>query len=114
MAIAQSTLGHQVRASLGALQRPVEATDTTRRIQRLVAVFRLLVAVALLSVAATDLDPPLLEARYPQLFAVVGLGYALFAAAALALQWRRSEAATQLGPAVQVLGPSHQPRSTPV
>nr|MDJ0928970.1 PAS domain-containing protein [Gammaproteobacteria bacterium] len=94
MAIAEQTLQHQLREPLPDSAPPV-ATETTRRIQRLVAGFRLLVGLGLLLVALLQQQPPLLEPRYPQLFIAVALIYSLLAAFILALQWRAGAMATR-------------------
>lgn len=87
MALAQHTLKDTLQP--GPAATPVAPpTDTARRIERLVAAFRLLVGLALLIVALLSREPPLLEIRYPQLFLLAALSYSVFAVAALALRWR--------------------------
>lgn len=90
MAFAEQSL--QEPLPRGSAEAQSAVPDTARRIQRLVAAFRLLVGVALLLVALLKRDPPLLDARYPELFLVVAMGYAIVAAAVLVSPWRQPAA----------------------
>ncbi|UCG73100.1 MAG: HAMP domain-containing histidine kinase [Chromatiales bacterium] len=87
MALAQDTLKDTLQPGLEATPVAPPA-DTARRIERLVAGFRLLVGLVLVVVALVSQEPPLLEIRYTQLFLLTGVSYSLFAAAVLALPWR--------------------------
>ncbi len=87
MAIAEPSLAKQISVPPAGLDEAI-AADSALRIQRLVGSFRLLVALGLLSVALFQRDPPLLQARYPELFATLALAYAAFGAITLALHWR--------------------------
>lgn len=87
MALAQHTLKEALPAS-AAPAGDVPAADTARRIDRLVAAFRLLVGAILVVVVLANREPPLLEFRYPELFLLTALGYTSFAAGILALRWR--------------------------
>ena len=87
MAIAEQTLQHQLRESPQE-SAPPAATETTRRIQRLVAGFRLLVAFGLLLVMLLQRQPPLLELRHPQFFVGAAFIYSMLAGLILAWQWR--------------------------
>jgi len=86
MAVAEESLGRRFGGPDPATERTL-ADQTARRIQRLVGVFRLLLALGLLGLALLDRDPPLLAARYPDWFAIIALAYAAFAAGSLALPW---------------------------
>jgi two-component system sensor histidine kinase PilS (NtrC family) len=86
MAVAEETLNRRFGGPNTATERTL-ADQTARRIQRLVGVFRLLLALGLLGLALLDRDPPLLAARYPDWFAIIALAYAAFAAGSLALPW---------------------------
>ena len=87
MALAEHTL--QEHLPTGSAEAAAPAADTARRIQRLVAAFRLLVALALLLIALLNRDPPLLDARYPELFTLTAAVYAFFGAVALLLRGRQ-------------------------
>ncbi len=88
MDLAQQTLKDTLPPEPAATSVAPQA-DTSRRIERLVAAFRLLIGLALATVALLSREPPLLDIRYPQLFLLAALGFSLFAAAVLALPWRR-------------------------
>lgn len=87
MALAQHTLKSTLQTG-GALTGDVPVPETARRIERLVAVFRLLVALALVIVALFNREPPLLEFRYPEPFLLTAVAYLVFAAGVLVLRWR--------------------------
>ena len=87
MALAEHTLQEQLPA--GSTEAAAPAADTARRIQRLVAAFRLMVGLALLLAALLNREPPLLDTRYPDLFTLTATLYTLFGAAALLLQGRQ-------------------------
>ena len=86
MAVAEESLGPRFGGPDMAIDRTL-ADQTARRIQRLVGVFRLMLALGLLGLALLERDPPLLAARYPDWFAIIALAYAAFAAGSLALPW---------------------------
>jgi two-component system sensor histidine kinase PilS (NtrC family) len=86
MAVAEESLGRRFGGQDTATDRTL-ADQTARRIQRLVGVFRLLLALGLLGLALLERDPPLLDARYPDWFAIIAVAYAAFAAGSLALPW---------------------------
>ncbi|MGI9329555.1 MAG: two-component system sensor histidine kinase NtrB [Gammaproteobacteria bacterium] len=88
MALAKQTLQEQLPAGIADTAAP--AADTARRIQRLVDIFRLLVGLVLLLVAVLNREPPLLVARYPDLFTLTATVYTLFGTGALLLQGRQS------------------------
>lgn len=94
MAIAEPSLQHRLPDTGSELARPA-ATDTAWRIQRLVAGFRLLIALGLLLAALYRREPALLELRHPQLFSAVALVYVVFAVAMLAVHWRQNATSTR-------------------
>jgi two-component system sensor histidine kinase PilS (NtrC family) len=87
MAIAEQTIHEQLKASLAELSRPI-ANDASRRLQRFVAYFRGLVSLTLLLAALLYRDPPVLGARYPEVFLVTAFAYAALAWAGLIYQHR--------------------------
>ena len=97
MAVAEESLGRRFSGPDTATDRTL-ADQTARRIQRLVGVFRLLLALGLLGLALLERDPPLLAARYPDWFAIIALAYAAFAAGSLALPWVSASADENLAP----------------
>lgn len=78
IALAEQTIQGQLKASLEGLSRPL-ATDTSRRLQRLVGLFRGLIAVGLLLTGLLFTDPPVLGARHPGLFTATAAVYAALA-----------------------------------
>jgi len=101
MAVAEPTIQQQIRTSLEELSRPI-ATDTSRRLQRLVGLFRCLVAIALIITALVYKDPPILGARYPNVFLATALIYLLVAWVGLLYQNQSKDGGLALGP-VQLL-----------
>jgi len=97
MAVAEQSLGRRFGGPDVAADRRL-ADQTARRIQRLVGVFRLLLALGLLGLALLDRDPPLLAARYPDWFVIIALAYAAFAAGSLALPWVSASVDESLAP----------------
>ncbi|MFQ5635909.1 MAG: nitrogen regulation protein NR(II) [Gammaproteobacteria bacterium] len=79
---AEQTIQGQLRASLEILSRPI-GTDTSRRLQRLVGMFRGIAATAILITAALYSDPPILGERYPNLLFATAFIYAAAAWTAL-------------------------------
>ena len=94
---ADQTIQGQLKASLEILSRPI-GTDTSRRLQRLVGIFRVAVSSAILLTAAIYTDPPILGARYPSVFFVTALLYALLSVASLVYQSRSVESHRALTP----------------
>jgi len=101
MAVAEPTIQQQIRTSLVELSRPI-ATDTSRRLQRLVGLFRCIVAIALIITALAYKDPPVLGARYPNVFLTAALIYLLLAWVGLLYQNQSKDGGLALGP-VQLL-----------
>ncbi len=97
MAIAQKSLSQQLGNPPAVAERTL-ADLTARRIQRLVGVFRLLVALGLLGLALINREPPLLAARFPDWFVIICLAYAAFAAGCLALPWVSASVDERLAP----------------
>lgn len=87
MVIAEQTIHEQLKASLAELSRPI-ANEASRRLQRFVGYFRGLVALTLLLAALAYRDPPVLGARYPEVFLVTAFSYAILAWAGLIYQRR--------------------------
>jgi two-component system sensor histidine kinase PilS (NtrC family) len=85
MLVTEHTFQDTIRAQLEDLSRPMP-TDTSRRLQRLVALFRALIAVALIVVALVYKDPPIVGARYPTVFLMTGVLYAIMAWVGLVMQ----------------------------
>jgi len=94
---ADQTIQGQLKASLEILSRPI-ATDTSRRLQRLVGIFRGIVATAILLTAALYTDPPVLGARYPNLFFATAAVYATLAWLSLIYQSRALDSHRMLAP----------------
>jgi two-component system sensor histidine kinase PilS (NtrC family) len=86
MAVAEQTLQEHIKTSLEELSRPT-ATDTSRRLQRLVGLFRGFVSLALVVVAALYQDPPILGTRDPGLFLITA--YLYFALTWIGLIYQR-------------------------
>jgi two-component system sensor histidine kinase PilS (NtrC family) len=101
MAVAEPTIQQQIKTSLEEISRPI-ATDTSWRLQRLVGLFRCLVAIALIVTALAYKDPPVLGARYPNVFLTTGLIYLLLAWVGLLYQKQSPDGGLALGP-VQLL-----------
>ncbi len=97
MALAEQTIQGQLKASLEVLSRPID-TDTSRRLQRLMGIFRGFVATALVMVGVLYLDPPVLGARYPNLFLSTALIYATLAWVSFSFQARASANLRVLAP----------------
>lgn len=97
MAVAEPTIQHQIKTSLEELSRPI-ATDTSRRLQRLVGLFRCLVAITLIIVALLYKDPPILGTRYPGLFLTTAVLYLGLAWIGLMYQQRSRHGGLALGP----------------
>ncbi|MAF84486.1 MAG: ATP-binding protein [Gammaproteobacteria bacterium] len=87
IALAEQTLQGQLKASLAGLSRPL-ATETSQRLQRLVGLFRGLIGIALLGAGLIFGDPPILGARYPDIFITTALIYTLLAWTGLAYMFR--------------------------
>ncbi|MGI9343490.1 MAG: two-component system sensor histidine kinase NtrB [Gammaproteobacteria bacterium] len=98
---AEQTIQGQLKASLEILSRPI-ATDTSRRLQRLVGIFRGIVATTILLVAAIVTDPPILGARHPNVFFSTAFGYATLAWLSVVYQYRQVDAHRMLTP-IQLL-----------
>lgn len=94
---AEQTIQGQLKASLEILSRPI-ATDTSRRLQRLVGIFRGIVATAILMTAALYADPPVLGARHPNLFLVTAFVYTALAWISLIYQSRVADSHRMLAP----------------
>ena len=94
---ADQTIQGQLKASLEILSRPI-ASDTSRRLQRLVGIFRGIVATAILITAALYTDPPVLGARYPNLFFATAFVYASLAWISLIYQTRVADNQRMLTP----------------
>ena len=73
-------------------------TDTSRRLQRLVSIFRGIVASALLIAGAIYIDPPVLGERYPNLFLLTAFAYAAAAWISLVYQTRVTESLRFIAP----------------
>jgi two-component system sensor histidine kinase PilS (NtrC family) len=101
MVFAELTFQDTIRAQLEDLSRPI-ATDTSRRLLRLVGLFRALVAVTLIIVALVYRDPPILGARYPTLFMFTGVLYSILAWVGLIIQRKAPDGLPLLAP-VQLL-----------
>ncbi len=99
---AEKILPGDVKASPNEASRPISA-DTSRRVLRLVGVFRLLVGMSLLAVAAIYQDPPLLGSRFPTLFLSVAAAYSMMAGLILYALSRASVTLSRLVP-LQVAG----------
>ena len=98
---AEQTIQGQLKASLEILSRPI-ATDTSRRLQRLVGIFRGIVATTILLVAAIVTDPPILGARHPNVFFSTAFAYAALAWLSVVYQSREVDAHRMLTP-IQLL-----------
>ncbi len=94
---AEQTIQGQLKATLEILSRPI-ATDTSRRLQRLVGIFRAAVAIAILLTAALYYDPPVLGARNPALFISTAFVYAGLALLSLVYQSRVADSHRVLTP----------------
>ena len=98
MATAEKTLQYRPLAAPRAGN--VSDTDINRRVLIMVGGFRLLIALALLSAALLPVTPPILGARYPEVFMGVAYAYvitAIFIAILIRRGWSsRSVAAIQL------------------
>lgn len=94
---AEQTIQGQLKASLEILSRPI-ATDTSRRLQRLVGIFRGIVATTILITAALYTDPPILGARYPNIFFATAFVYAALAWVSLVFQMRVADSYRMLPP----------------
>ncbi len=101
MVFAEATFQDTIRAQLEDFSQPI-ATDTSRRLQRLVGLFRALVAVTLIIVALVYRDPPVLGARYPNLFLFTGVLYSILAWVGLIVQRKAPDGLPLLVP-VQLL-----------
>jgi two-component system sensor histidine kinase PilS (NtrC family) len=97
MATAQPTLATDIKVSTEELRRP-RGSDTSQRVQQLVAVFRLLVALSLLLAGMIYQDPRIVGGRFPELFTGTAIIYALVAAIILAAQRRTPGTASDLVP----------------
>ena len=94
---AEQTIQGQLKASLEILSRPI-ANDTSRRLQRLVGIFRGVVATAMLITAVLYTDPHVLGARHPSLFLITSFIYAGLAWASLIYQLRVADSHRVLAP----------------
>ncbi|MFW2403577.1 MAG: two-component system sensor histidine kinase NtrB [Gammaproteobacteria bacterium] len=99
---AEQTIQGQLKASLEILSRPI-ANDTSRRLQRLVSIFRAIVATAILITAALYTDPPILGTRNPNLFLFTAIVYASVAWATLIYQARAIDSHRMLAPVQLVI-----------
>jgi two-component system sensor histidine kinase PilS (NtrC family) len=97
MAIAEQTIQGQLKASLEFLSRPI-ATDTSRRLQLFVGLFRAVVAITLLGTALIYRDPPLLGARLPTVFMTTAIVYSFLAWVGLIYQYRATQPSLALVP----------------
>ena len=87
MAISEQTIPAQFRAAVSEATRPI-APDASRRVARLVGIFRLLVGLALLAVSLVSQDTPLLGERSPGLFRTIAITYSALAAIFVVYQKR--------------------------
>ncbi len=87
MATSEQTIPAQFRAVMSDATRPI-APDASRRVVRLVGIFRLLVALALLAVSLASADAPLIGDRSPAVFRAIALSYSLLAAVFVGYQKR--------------------------
>ena len=97
MVVAEQTIQEQLKASLAEFSRPI-ANDASRRLQRFVGYFRVLVSLALLLAALMYRDPPVLGERYPDLFLATAISYAILAGISLAYQMRTNYGGVALVP----------------
>jgi two-component system sensor histidine kinase PilS (NtrC family) len=97
MVIAEQTIHETLKASLAEFSRPI-ATDASRRLQRFVGYFRALVSVTLLMAALLYRDPPVLGARYPDMFLATAVSYAVLAWVSLIYQMRTNYIGVALVP----------------
>lgn len=79
MAITEHTLPAQFRAAVNEATRPI-APDASRRVARLVGIFRLIVGLALLAVSLAAQDAAVLSERSPALFRAIAISYSALAA----------------------------------
>jgi len=98
---AEQTLHGQLKTSLESLSRPV-ATETSRRLQRLVGLFRGLIGLALLIAGLAFADPPVLGERYPGIFRATALMYTALAWVSVAFLFRGPQSGLALAP-IQLL-----------
>lgn len=78
MALSEHSIAAPFRATMSEATRPI-APDASRRVVRLLGIFRLLVALTLLAVSLASQDTSLLSERSPATFRVVAFFYALLA-----------------------------------
>jgi len=97
MATAEQALAHELKTARDD-PRLQAGADTPRRVQRLVGIFRLLLALALLGVGALHEDLALLGTQLPRLFFISALSYAAIAALVLAGKYRSLSAARRMLP----------------
>ncbi len=88
MAISEHSLPAPFRAAPSEVTRAI-APDASRRVVRLVGIFRVLVGLTLLAVSLAARDVPLLSERLPAEFRIVAALYALAATAIVVYQRRR-------------------------
>ena len=77
-AYAEQTFQGQLKASLRGISQPI-TTDTSLRLQRVIALFRALIGVVLIVAGLAFTEPRLLGERYPTLFLSTALLYTLVA-----------------------------------
>ncbi|MBT8441268.1 MAG: hypothetical protein KJO76_02690 [Gammaproteobacteria bacterium] len=94
---AEQTIQGQLKASLEILSRPI-ANDTSRRLQLLVSIFRVIVATTIVIAAAVYTDPPLLGTRHPNLFFFTASVYAALAWMTMIYQSRAADSHRMLAP----------------
>ncbi len=102
MTAAEKSILSDFKASPAEASRPIPA-DTSKRVLRLVALFRLLVALSLLAVAMIYQDPPLLGGRFPTLFVSVAVAWSIMGGLILHALTRNSIDIARLVP-VQIAG----------
>ncbi|MDH3977039.1 MAG: ATP-binding protein [Gammaproteobacteria bacterium] len=96
-AISEQTIQGQLKTSLENLSRPF-ATDTSRRLQRLVSLLRGLIAVALIIGGLSLADTSLFGQRYPTIFLSTAIVYAVLAWVGFIYMQYRQQASLPLVP----------------
>jgi two-component system sensor histidine kinase PilS (NtrC family) len=79
MAISEHTIPAPFRAAMSEATRPIPP-DASRRVVRLVGIFRLLIGLALLAVSLASQDASVLSERSPALFRAIAITYSVLAA----------------------------------
>jgi two-component system sensor histidine kinase PilS (NtrC family) len=86
MAISEQFMLAPFRAAGGEATRSI-TPDASRRVARLVGVFRLLVAIGLFAVSLASQETPFLSGRFPDVFRAIAAGYAVLAA--ILIPWQK-------------------------